>query len=180
MPTLMPKHPNAERYNPRLSLMMLASMPFTLHAYQRFQCSVTYPAGRCLNLRPRYCLGFWSLITLLALSSGPSYAEWMFVRGDDEAGMTLYVDPHTIQRTGDLVKMWHLSDRKTVEPYGSIKSQREYDCAAARHRLLSASIFSEHMGHGEVRSDNIKEGQWIPVGPESSSHALWKIACGEK
>jgi hypothetical protein len=120
------------------------------------------------------------VITLLVLSSGPSYAGWVFVSGDDAAGMTLYVDPDTIRRTGDLVKMWYLSDLKTVEPYGSITSQREYDCGRVRHRLLSASIFSEHMGRGEVRSDIIKEGQWIPVGPESSSQALWKYACGEK
>ena len=50
--------------------------------------------------------GFWLLITFLAQSSGPSYAEWLFVSGDDEAGMTVYVDPDTIRRNGDLVKMW--------------------------------------------------------------------------
>lgn len=157
-------------------------MPVTLRPFRRFpvQCSVTNPAGRFLNLLPVHSLGFWLLITLLALSSGPSYAGWVFVSGDDEAGMTVYVDPDTIQRNGGLVKMWHLSDRKTVEGYGSIKSHREYDCAAARHRLLAASILSEHMGRGQVLSDNVNEGQWIPVAPESSGHALWKFACGKK
>ena len=120
------------------------------------------------------------LITLLVLSSGPSYAEWVFVSGDDDAGMTVYVDPDTIRRNGDLVKMWYLSDRKTIEGYGSIKTQREYDCAEARHRLLAASIFSGHMGQGQVLDDNLKEGQWVPVAPESSGHALWKLACGKK
>lgn len=157
-------------------------MPFSIRPIRRFpvQCSVTSPVGRFLNLSPLYCLGFWLLITLLALSSGPSYAGWVFVSGDDEAGMTVYVDPDTIRRNGDLVKMWHLSDRKTMEGYGSIKSQREYDCAAARHRLLAASILSEHMGRGQVLSDNVQEGQWIPVAPDSSGQALWKIACGKK
>lgn len=157
-------------------------MPFTLRPSRRFpaQCSVTYPAGRFLNLPPLYFLGFWLLITLLVLSSGPSNAGWVFVSGDDEARMTVYVDPDSIQRNGDLVKMWHLSDRKTVEGYGSIKSQREYDCAEVRHRLLAASILSEHMGQGTVLSDNLQEGQWIPVAPGSSAQALWKIACGKK
>ena len=63
--------------------------------------------------------------------------------GDDEAGVTMYVDPDTIRRNGDLVKMWHLSNRKTMEWYGFIKSQREYDCVEARRRLLAVSIFSE-------------------------------------
>ena len=104
----------------------------------------------------------------------------MFVSNDDEAGMTVYVDPDTIQCNGGLVKMWHLSDRKTMDGYGSIKTQREYDCAQARHRLLAASIFSDHMGQGTLLDDNVKEGQWIPVAPESSGHALWKFACGKK
>lgn len=55
----------------------------------------------------------------------------------------MYVDPDTIRRNGDLVKMWHLSNRKTMEWYGFIKSQREYDCVEARRRLLAVSIFSE-------------------------------------
>lgn len=53
--------------------------------------------------------------------------------GDDETGMTVLVDPETIRRNGDLVKMWHLSNRQTMEGYGFIKSQREYDCVVARH-----------------------------------------------
>ena len=133
---------------------------------------------RCVSLA--YLSGFWSLILHMALCSGPTYAEWVVVSGDDEAGMTVYVDPDTIRRQGHFVKMWHLSDRKTTEGYGSIKTQREYDCATARHRLLAASILSEHMGLGTILSDNVKEGQWIPVEPESSGQALWKFACGKK
>ena len=157
-------------------------MSFTIRPFRRFpvQCSVAYSVGRSLNLPPLNPLGFWLVIPLLVLSGGPSYAAWVFVTSDDEAGMTVYVDPDTIRRNGDLVKMWHLSDRKTVEAYGSIMSQREYDCAAARHRLLAASILSEQMGRGQVLSDNVQEGQWIPVPPDSRGQALWKFACGKK
>ena len=154
----------------------------SIRPFRRFpvQGSVIYPARRSLNLEPLYRLRFWPLITLLVLSSGPSYAGWVIVSSDDETGMTVYVDQDTIRRNGDLVKMWHLSDRKTTEGYGSIKTQREYDCAAARHRLLAASIFSGHMGGGKVLEDNVNEGQWISVAPESSGQALWKFACGKK
>lgn len=157
-------------------------MSFSICRYRRFpaQRSVAYSAGRFPNLLPLSYVGFWLLIPLLVLSNGPSYAAWVFVSSDDEAEMTVYVDPDTIRRSGDLVKMWHLSDRKTVEGYGSIKSQREYDCAAARHRLLAASILSEHMGRGQVLSDNVQEGRWIPVAPDSSGQYLWTFACGKK
>src|SRR5262245_53713999 len=84
--------------------------------------SVARQTARFFYLSPWSYLGFWLLITLVTLSSTPSYAGWVFVSGDDEAGMTLYVDPDSIRRNGDLVKMWLLSDRKTVEGYGSIKS----------------------------------------------------------
>lgn len=157
-------------------------MPLSIRPFRRspVQCSVTHPVGRCFNLPPLYRAGFWLEIALLVLISGPSYAEWVFVSGDAEAGMTVYVDPDTVRRQGDFVKMWYLSDRKTMEGYGSIKTQREYDCAEARHRLLASSIFSGHMGEGKLLDDNVKEGQWIPVAPESSGQALWKFACGKK
>ena len=48
------------------------------------------------------------LITLLALSSGPAYAEWVKVNENDT--FTVYVDPDTIRRKGDLVEMWTLYD----------------------------------------------------------------------
>ena len=52
-------------------------MPFTLRPYRRFplQCSVTYNAGPFLKLPLAYFSGFWLLITLLVLSSGPAYGE---------------------------------------------------------------------------------------------------------
>ena len=170
----------AVRISPTIKPRSGAPMPSTIHPIRRFpaQCSVTDPAGRFLNLL--YCFGFWFLVTLPALSNEPAYAGWVFVSAEDEAGMTMYADPDTIRRNGNLVKMWHLSDRTTTEGYGSIKTQREYDCATARHRLLAASILSEHMGLGTILSDNVKEGQWIPVEPESSGQALWKFACGKK
>jgi hypothetical protein len=55
------------------------------------------------------------LITLLLLSSGPVYAEWVLLNQNDQTGLTVYVDPDTIRRKGALVKMWILSDYKTVQ-----------------------------------------------------------------
>ena len=56
-------------------------MPFTLRPHRRvpMPCAVTYHAGLLLTLPLAYCLGFWLLITLLVLSSGPAYAEWVAV-----------------------------------------------------------------------------------------------------
>ncbi len=51
-----------------------APMPFTLRPYRRFpvQCAVTNNAGAFLKRPMAYLLGFWLLVTLKVLSSGPA------------------------------------------------------------------------------------------------------------
>lgn len=126
------------------------------------------------------------LITLLVLSSGPAYAEWVEADRYDQAGMTVYADPDTIRRKGDLVKMWVLIDFKTIQTspsgtsYLSSKQQREYDCAKERQHMLVVTVFLGNMGSGKVVFNNSDEQVWEPVAPESTAQGLWKIACGKK
>lgn len=131
-----------------------------------------------------YFLGFWSLIFLLLLSSGPAYAEWVQVGATDHGMMTVYADPDTIRRKGELVKMWSLYDFKTEQyvlgvPFLSSKAQIEYDCADERLRGLAGAEFSGNMGKGTVVYTNSSEGKWIPVEPQGVVQALWKVACGK-
>jgi hypothetical protein len=86
-------------------------MPFSISLYHRFpvQGAVAYHTGSLVKLPRAYCLGFWLLIALLVLSSGPAYAEWVAI-GTTDDGMTIYFDPDTIRRKGYLVKMWSLMD----------------------------------------------------------------------
>ncbi len=51
------------------------------------------------------------LITLLVLRHGPVYAEWVAVENNYLPGkQTVYVDPDTIRREGNLVTLWQLTD----------------------------------------------------------------------
>src|SRR5882672_9084860 len=61
-----------------------------------------------------YCSGFWSLITLLILSSVPAHAEWVAVEKDYllPGLQTVYMDPDSIRREGNMVTMWQLIDFK--------------------------------------------------------------------
>ena len=127
---------------------------------------------------------FASLITLLVLSNGPAYAEWVAL-GDDNAGMTLYVNPDTIRRKGEMVKMWVQYDYKTIQtvagfPYLSQRTQQQFDCAEERYRFRSSAEFSGNMGGGESVHSKLSEGKWEPVPPDSVAEALWKYACGKK
>ena len=94
--------------------------------------------------RPRDSNQTWTLPDNVPVtSSGPAYAEWVKVSGGDEAEKTVYVDPATIRRNSNLVKMWQLQDYKTVQTVGGIrfltaKEEWEFDCAEERSRVLAS------------------------------------------
>lgn len=144
-------------------------MPFLIRPFRRF-------------LRTSLS-GFMALIVLLLLSSGTASAEWVEV--GSTADITIYVNPDTIRRKGDLVKMWHLFDYKTAQTYRgnsflSIKGQRQYDCADERDRILASTGFSDNMGKGNVAYIIHDEPKWTPVAPDSIAEGLWKVACGKE
>src|SRR5512141_1257832 len=125
------------------------------------------------------------LFILFFLSSAPAYAEWVEVGGNEEAGVTVYADPDTISRKGDLARMWALFDSKTTQNIGvglfmSRKDQREYDCTRERYRVLTFTQFSGNMESGTVSYSSSGEQQWVPVEPENTAQGLWKVACGKK
>ena len=167
-------------------------MPFLIRPFRRFpvQCSVTYNAGPFFKLPLAYLLGFWSLITLLFLNSVPAYAEWVAV--EETPGLrTVYVDPDTIRREGNLVTLWLLMDFKWMQGnvgmgrfgldpsrFLSTKTQMQFDCAEKRLRLLAFTEFSRNMGTGIPADGYVDTGNWVPVKPDSMNQALWEDACG--
>ena len=164
-------------------------MPFAIRPPRRstVQCPVTYNIRPFLKLPLAYFSGFWSLITLLVLGSVPAYAEWVAVeRNYLVPGLqTVYVDPDTIRREGNMVTMWQLIDFKTRQGnrspgrFLSTKTHKEFDCAKKRLRWLASTDFYGHMGTGEAAGAAIGGGHWIPVEPKSLNHALWKVACNK-
>jgi hypothetical protein len=130
-------------------------------------------------------LAFWFLITLLVLRSEPASAEWVEYGGNAQTGITVYLDPDTIRRKGDLVKMWSLDDYKAVRTvegtsFFSSKRQTLFDCVEERHRILAFTNFSGNMGDGKVVFSDSPESEWHPVEPGSITEGLWKFACGKE
>jgi len=125
------------------------------------------------------------LITFLLLSNGTAYAEWAKVSESDEAGTAVYVDPATIRRDSNLVKMWQFYDYKTVQTVGgnrflTAKEQWEFDCVEERGRVVARKEFSGNMGSGTMVSTNSQVGNWVPIMPGSIGHTVWGVACGKK
>jgi hypothetical protein len=105
-------------------------------------------------------------LALLVLNSSVAYAEWVKVSDRDEAGTTVYVDPATIRRNSNLVKM-----------FLSNKEEWEFDCVEERSRSLGLKEYSGNMGSGTVVYTNSQVGKWFPVVPGSIGHIVWKVAC---
>ena len=171
-------------------------MSFSISPFHRFpvQWSATYHAGLSLKLPLAYGSGFWLLITLLVLSSEPAYAEWVAVENDYllPGLQTVYVDPDTIRREGNLVTMWQLIDFKLMQGNAgmgilgvghrvlSTKTHKQFDCAEKRFRVLAVTDFSGNMGTGIPAGAYIDGGNWVPVEPKSINQALWEVACGKE
>lgn len=120
------------------------------------------------------------LMMLLTVVSNSAMAEWIDVGSNEN--MTIYVDPATIQRAGNMAKMWHLTDFKTEnkdmgEAYLSTKDQNEYDCKEAKLRRRASSQHSKNMGSGKVVYSDTYTTRWKPVPPDSGTEIMWKFAC---
>jgi surface-adhesin protein E len=133
-----------------------------------------------------YYVGFWLLITLLALTRGSVYAEWVAVKKQYQVpGVeTAYFDPDTIRQEGNRVTIWQLTDIKwlpgTLTPrLLSKKTHKQFDCVKHRLRVLAVTEFSRQMGTGKQADGYIENGNWMPVEPGSVNQALWEVACGK-
>ena len=156
------------------------------NATQMSRCALR---GNCRPQLAAYVSGLCSLSIFLFLSSIPAYAEWEAVEKDYllPGLQTVYVDPESIRREGNLVTMWQLIDFKWMQgnPRGptrflSTKTQKQFDCADHRFRLLAFIEFSRRMGAG-IRTDGyVDTDNWLPVKAESISHALWEVGCGKE
>ena len=113
-----------------------------------------------------------------------SWADWVEV-GRNERG-TFYVHAATIQRTGDIVKMWYMIDfklpqeDKSTKPFLSTKDQSEYDCKGERARTVYYNNYNEKMGTGKILFTLKDPLQWRPIAAGSVAEVLLKIACGKK
>jgi len=124
-----------------------------------------------------------ALIGLQALGLTPVFAEWVFVDGNEHA--TVYIDPATVHRTGDVVELGVLDDFKAVQTRGadrylSSRAQEEHDCTEPRFRLRALTNFSGNMGSGSVVYKRSGESRWAPIPPKALAKSVWKFACSKK
>ena len=83
------------------------------------------------------------------------YGEWSQVSFNDDT--TMYIDPQTIKKTGDLVQVSQMMSFPTgsKSPDGKVSykssiTTEEYDCKKGLSRSLSFKWFSDIKGTGKV------------------------------
>ena len=128
----------------------------------------------------------WSLLAFIFLNCVPAHAGWRPITyATGSGGFTIYVDPATVLRRGDLVKMLVLYDFRFVQAikdtsYLSATWQQEFDCAEHRSRHLSYRYHSDNMGNGKVMlAGDDESNKWSAIAPKSAADILWTIACSK-
>jgi hypothetical protein len=117
-------------------------------------------------------------------------AEWVALEKKYQslALRTVYIDPATIRRDGHLVTMdilvdWKWEQGSTGEGgahrFQSTTTQKQFDCAEKRLRLLAYTEFLRPMGSGRKNEGYVDHDHWLPVEPDSLNHHLWEVACGK-
>ena len=122
------------------------------------------------------------LTLILMTISSSVLAEWTLVQTGKESNE--YVDMATIRVSGNLAKMWSLTNIskniKNIRPGEkafAVKTVHEYDCKKHKSRLLFVSWYNDYMGTGEIeRSSKSPNAKWKAVTP-GIRETSWKIAC---
>ena len=124
---------------------------------------------------------FAALLSTTAVS--PVFAaNWEMV--GQTGDMTIYADKNAAIRSEGKVRMWSLSDFKTIQtqeglkPYLSDISLYEYDCAERKSRLLQTTSRLGNMGNGEVaESITMTNPKWRYAVPDSIGESVLNAAC---
>ncbi len=134
-----------------------------------------------------YRPGFWLLIMMLTLIQTPVHAGWVVMddRYQSPGLQTVYIDPNSIRREGNVVTASALIDWKWMQGnrsptrFYSTKITKQFDCAEKLVRTLAATDYYGHMGTGEVigGGDHTSEGHWVAVEPTSLNQGVWETAC---
>jgi len=117
-----------------------------------------------------------TLLTALMLT-GPAWAEWVLVSQNDSADF--YIDPETIRKDGNLVKVWEVQNLTQPSIRGALsrRARSEYDCKQERRKTLSISAHSEPMAGGTTILDSTPDSGWREIPPGTVAQTIFQIVC---
>jgi hypothetical protein len=124
------------------------------------------------------------LTFLLLMVAAPACAEWVKVGKPGTSSFSFlsrdaayYIDPATIDKDGNIRKVWQIHDMKEKGSQGerSVLESVEYDCAAKRMRTLKATGKSQRMARGEIIPLRQVLDEWIVLRPVKDDEKLLEV-----
>ena len=124
-----------------------------------------------------------TLVALLITLPLPAFGEWKLSELLAD-GSHLYYDPSTIERKGNLARVWELADLPTLNKVGrlSYRDLNEYDCSANRHRNIRSESYLTHMATGAPHDADDKssgDAEWFAYYPGSRADKMGKVVCAK-
>ena len=112
--------------------------------------------------------------------AGSAWAEWV-VYAETADTSTLYYDPATIRKEGNMRRVWVLIDLRERGRSGEMSSRMrfEYDCKQERYRFLGISGHSEPMAGGKVLVTAGEDNDWRAIAPRTIDETMLKIVCAK-
>jgi hypothetical protein len=121
------------------------------------------------------------MLSLLLLASGAACAEWVVAAGTNE--YTVYIDPATIRKDGNLRKVWEIHDHNQPKQNGEMSRlvKYEYDCKTERRNLLSISTHAEPIGKGKTiwSPGSAIAIDWREIPPGTDAWAVLNRVCAQ-
>jgi hypothetical protein len=108
-------------------------------------------------------------------------AQWVFV-GENMSRDKSYVDPATKRRTGNVVRMWVLTDyAKSGVIDGKVsfsdRAYTQYDCFERTSQILQLAFFSGKMLNGQLLGSDTRLRSKDFIAPGTMAEAQLNFAC---
>ncbi len=118
---------------------------------------------------------------VLSLVATVASAGWVLVT-TGENGVKYYFDPATKKRSGNLVRIWGITENgKPIsvanKVFRSDRNYWQYDCAARTSQYLEANLFAGKMATGELVASINKPGNKRFVAPDTVDEDLLNFVC---
>lgn len=120
---------------------------------------------------------------LIAVIIVPSYvmAGWVELAADALARE--YVNLETVEKQGNVVSMWNMSDFNAPQAVGngqvylSTKVLQEYDCLTQKKRIITLIHYQQAMGNGQLVFYDKTPAPWRTVAAGSLGEVHLNAAC---
>lgn len=140
------------------------------------------PKAEVLRPLKTVLLNICVLSPLFAIAASP-----VWTKVAEDGGATVYVDYASKRRDGQVVSLTWVSDGKPFTSthrrlrntpiLTSIKFEAEYECSTERYRILTRTLYTDHVATGSPTHEVLNTG-WTSIAPLPLWRITYGVACG--